>query len=275
MLFNTKSLTIVGALSVSLLGLAGCAATGTTDGTTGSTTPAAGSTAAALPAWAYSGANGPDKWGTLDPSYVTCVDGTAQSPIDISDPQTSDLENIVFNYTAGEAGVFNNGHTVEAEPMKEGVDSIVLDGETYPFLQFHFHAPSEHTVNGYPYPLEVHFVHKTEAGDIAVVGVFVQQGNENKAWAPFIKLISKATANPEDNLTELDWAAMLPGKQTTYRYDGSLTTPGCTEGVKWNVMTTPISMSPEQIDAFIGAYSNNARPVQPLNSRTVVKDSTK
>jgi carbonic anhydrase len=226
-------------------------------------------------AWSYEGANGPENWGTLDPTYVTCVDGTAQSPIDITSATSTDLENITFNYVAGEAGVFNNGHTVEAEPMVEGEDTITLDGTTYPFLQFHFHAPSEHAVNGENYPLEVHFVHKTEDGQIAVVGVFVEEGETNEAWQPFIDLISSATEDPEANLTELDWASMLPAEQTTYRYDGSLTTPGCAEGVKWNVMTNPITMSADQIAAFVGAYSNNARPTQPLNGREILEDSTK
>lgn len=262
----TKSLAFASAIVTASFSLAGCAAP----------TPEPTETAAATPAaWSYEGANGPDAWGTLDPSYVTCVDGTAQSPIDIVPSAEADLENITFNYVAGEAGVFNNGHTVEAEPMNEGEDTIVLDGATYPFLQFHFHAPSEHAVNGEHYPLEVHFVHKTEAGDIAVVGVLIEEGKANKAWQPFVDLIASATDNPEDSLTELDWAAMLPAVQTTYRYDGSLTTPGCSEGVKWNVMTTPISMSAEQIAAFVGAYANNARPVQPLNDREVVLDSSK
>ena len=268
MFTRTRTLTIVSALSVSLIALSGCSAESSTPTPT-ETTPAAPA------AWSYEGANGPDAWGTLDPTYVTCVDGTAQSPIDISGAVETDLDNIEFNYVAGEAGVFNNGHTVEAEPMVEGEDTIVLDGAEYPFLQFHFHSPSEHAVDGTQYPVEVHFVHKTEAGDIAVVGVFVKEGKTNKAWAPFVDLIASATQDPEANLTELDWAAMLPKTQTTYRYDGSLTTPGCAEGVKWNVMTTPITMSAEQIAAFVGAYSNNARPVQPLNGREVLVDSTK
>ena len=262
----TKSFALASAILTASISLAGCTTPAPTPSETAAATPAA---------WSYSGANGPDTWGTLDPTYTTCVDGTAQSPIDITKTTGADLENITFNYVAGEAGVFNNGHTVEAEPMAAGEDTIVLDGATYPFLQFHFHAPSEHAVNGEHYPLEVHFVHKTDAGDIAVVGVFIKEGKANKAWQPFVDLISKATDNPEDSLTTLDWAAMLPSNQTTYRYDGSLTTPGCAEGVKWNVMTTPIEMSADQIAAFVGAYANNARPVQPLNDREVLVDTTK
>jgi len=230
--------------------------------------------ATAAAAWSYTGANGPDSWGTLDPSYATCADGSAQSPIDITAPAATDLTNIAFSYKAGEAGIFNNGHTVEAEPLTEGENSIVLDGVTYPFLQFHFHAPSEHEVNGEHFPLEVHFVHKNADGQIAVVGVLVREGAANAAWQPFIDKIAAATEDPEADVTTLDWSTLLPAVQTTYRYDGSLTTPGCAEGVKWNVMTEPITMSSDQIAAFVGAYPNNSRPVQPLDGRVVAQDST-
>ena len=233
------------------------------------------SPSAATPAeWSYSGEKGPEAWGSLDESYAACADGTAQSPIDITATSPTDLPNIEFSYEVGEAGIFNNGHTVEAEPLGEGADTIKLDGTVYPFLQFHFHAPSEHAVNGKNYPLEVHFVHKTEDGKIAVVGVFVEEGAANPAWDPFIENIAKATEDPEATTVEIDWLALLPSTQITARYDGSLTTPGCAEGVKWNVMTTPITMSAEQIAAFTGAYSGNARPVQPLNDRVVLLDTT-
>lgn len=266
---NTTKVFATGLAAFALIGsMSACATSATTE----TATPSA--TAAAPAAWSYSGANGPDAWGTLDPAYATCADGTAQSPIDITTTTPADLPNITFNYVAGEAGIFNNGHTVEAEPLMEGEDAITLDGVDYAFKQFHFHAPSEHAVNGTHYPLEVHFVHKTEDGKIAVVGVFVQEGAANPAWDPFIADIATATEDPEANKVQIDWAALLPTDQTTVRYDGSLTTPGCAEGVKWNVMTTPITMSADQIAAFAAAYDNNARPVQPVNGRVVTLDST-
>jgi len=263
----------IGLTSVALVGLlTACAATPAATSTPEATETA--SAAAAPAAWSYDGANGPDNWATLDPAYATCADGSAQSPIDITGPAATDLKNIAFSYTAGEAGIFNNGHTVEAEPLTEGENSIELDGVSYPFLQFHFHAPSEHEVNGERFPLEVHFVHKTEDGKIAVVGILVKEGEANAAWQTFVEKIAAATEDPEATVTELDWSTLLPAVQTTYRYDGSLTTPGCSEGVKWNVMTESITMSAEQIAAFVGAYPNNSRPVQPLDGRAIAQDST-
>ena len=124
------------------------------------------------------------------------------------------------------------------------------------------------------YPVEVHFVHKTDAGKLAVVGVFIKAGKENVEWKAFTDKLTVATADPEATKVELDWAKLLPAASKTVRYDGSLTTPGCSEGVKWNVFTTPIQMSQAQINQFLEAYSGNNRPVQPLNNRVVAVDST-
>jgi len=238
---------------------------------------AGGATAAtAAASWTYTGATGPSHWGSLDASYATCADGTAQSPINIVKTKNKDLKNLAFSYSAGEAGVFNNGHTVEAEPLTAPAtnSAVSIDGVSYTFAQFHFHAPSEHEINGMHYPVEVHFVNKTTDGKIAVVGVFIKRGKENAAWKPFTDAMLSATATAEDTKVALDWNRMLPANKTTIRYNGSLTTPGCAEGVKWNVFTTPVEMSDAQINTFLEAYSGNNRPVQPLNSRTVYLDST-
>ena len=227
-------------------------------------------------AWTYTGPTGPSHWATIDPAnYAKCADGTAQSPINITKTKSVALTNLLFNYSAGEAGIFNNGHTVEAEPLGTTTETMTVDGVTYPFAQFHFHAPSEHEINGMHYPVEVHFVHKTADGKIAVVGVFLKAGaTANAEWAPFVDKMIAATADPEATKVEIDWAKLLPADKTTVRYDGSLTTPGCSEGVKWNVFTHPVIVSQAQINTFLEAYSGNNRPVQPLNSRVVKLDST-
>ena len=233
------------------------------------------SSVSATASWTYSGATGPAHWGTIDAAYATCADGSAQSPINVTGAVSKNMTNIKFDYIAGEAGVFNNGHTVEAEPMGEAANSKVTIGtKQYPFLQFHFHAPSEHKVNGKRYPLEIHFVHKNAQNEIAVVGVLVKVGKENAAWDEFVNAAPFATADPEETTIELDWAKLLPKNRQTYRYNGSLTTPGCAEGVKWNLFSTPIEMSATQIESFRNEYAGNARPVQPLNGRVIVFDKT-
>lgn len=226
-------------------------------------------------AWTYSGATGPSHWASLDKTnYATCADGSAQSPINIVKKVKSDLTNLKFSYAKSEAGIFNNGHTVEAEPLGTTKSTVTIDGTVYNFAQFHFHAPSEHQINGMHYPLEIHFVNKSDSGKLAVIGVFVKAGAANAEWKTFTDKLNTATSDPEATKVEIDWAKLLPSSKTTIRYDGSLTTPGCTEGVKWNVMTRVITMSQDQINRFLEAYSGNNRPVQPLNNRVVTLDST-
>jgi carbonic anhydrase len=226
-------------------------------------------------AWTYTGATGSSHWKTIDPTnYATCADGTAQSPINISKYVKTDLKNLSFSYAKSEAGIFNNGHTVEAEPLGDIKSSVTIDGTIYNFAQFHFHAPSEHEINGLHYPVEIHFLNKSDSGALAVIGIFIKSGAENKEWKAFTDKINSATLDPEATKVELDWTKLLPKTRTTLRYDGSLTTPGCSEGVKWNLMTTSITMSQAQINQFLEAYSGNNRPVQPLNNRVVKLDST-
>lgn len=228
--------------------------------------------------WSYTGATGPSHWATIDPTNnAKCadVDTSAQSPINITKTIRKSLTNLEFDYVEGEAGIFNNGHTVEAEPLGEETSTVKIGSVVYPFAQFHFHAPSEHEMNGLHYPVEVHFVHKTADGKLAVVGVFIKAGSKtNTAWQPFIEKINSATSDPEATVVDLDWNALLPVNQQTVRYNGSLTTPGCAEGVKWNVFTHPVTLSQAQINQFLEAYSGNNRPVQPLHGRKITLDSS-
>jgi carbonic anhydrase len=231
-------------------------------------------TATTVPApahWTYDGEDGPENWGELDPAYALCADGSSQTPIDVTGAVGVDLTNPIINYTAGDAVVVNNGHTVQLQAA-EG-NSITVDDKAAPLAQIHFHTPSEHTIDGQTFEAEVHFVHITEASEITVLGVMITSGQrDNAAWQPYID--SLGTAEGSDAATQIDWAAMLPPNLATYRYGGSLTTPPCTEGVDWLLLETPVELSATQIEAFVAAYDGNARPVQPLNERTLEMDST-
>lgn len=224
-----------------------------------------------LPHWEYEGEDGPEYWGNLAPEYAACADGSAQTPIDVTGAVETDLTDPVFDYAVKTATVVNNGHTVQANAA-EG-NTLDVSGAVSPLKQIHFHAPSEHTIDGQAAAAEVHFVHKTDAGVITVVGVMIVEGAmANTAWQPYIDALT--TAEGAETPTELDWAAMLPASHTTYRYTGSLTTPPCTEGVNWLLMTQPVELSADQIAAFTAAYEGNSRPVQPLNGRELELDST-
>ena len=151
---------------------------------------------------------------------------------------------------------------------------MTVGATAYQLAQYHFHAPSEHTVNGTHSPMEMHFVHTTADGQLAVIGVLIVEGAHNAAFDPIWANLP-TQKGMENHLThvKVDVDALLPTARTTYRYDGSLTTPPCSEGVKWFVMTTPIALSPAQIHAFTSLIHGNNRPVQPLNGRSVFTDA--
>jgi carbonic anhydrase len=232
--------------------------------------------------WSYEGEGAPEKWGDL--GYAECT-GTTQSPIDLTNAATADLENIRFDYGETAVKILNNGHTIQVDKI-EG-SQIVIGGETYFLKQFHFHAPSEHTLNGEHFPIEMHLVHKTADGSkAAVVGVFIAEGAENDAFAPvWAHLPGEETAYelnengekvyiPQDTGAVVSLGGLLPAEQLIYRYDGSLTTPPCSPNILWSVMQTPIAMSAGQIAEFTWIMEGNNRPLQGLNERDLQLDIT-
>ncbi len=240
------------------------------------TTPAASD-----PVWHYEGDEGPEHWGTISATFASCQSGRAQSPIDIVAPArraTSDAIVLKLAPTSLRivhhdhvADAVNNGHTVQVN-YSEG-DTLSVGGSAYQLVQYHFHAPSEHTVNGTQFPMEMHLVHRNAEGQLAVIGVLIVEGAHNAAFDPIWANLP-VTKGVENHLehVKVDVDALLPTARTTYRYDGSLTTPPCSEGVKWFVMTTPIALSKVQIGAFTTLFHGNNRPVQPLNGRFVLSD---
>jgi carbonic anhydrase len=227
----------------------------------------------AAPHWSYSGEHGPTHWGDVAPEDAVCGSGKSQSPINLSSGTAKAGKNGAFkiNYEAGAVALLNNGHTVQAD-ISDSADTVSFDGATYTLAQFHFHTPSEHTVDGKYYPLEIHFVNKDTQGHIAVVGVLVKAGAENKLLAPvFSSLPSSATpaGTHAGKPVQVDIAAVIPKDHKAYVYAGSLTTPPCTEGVHWIVLAQPIEMSSGQIEAFKKIFHDNHRPIQKASGREV------
>ena len=244
--------------------LAACGDSSSTSSTS-STTRNASNVEEAPVKWSYKGDTGPTKWGTL-PGYAAC-DGTSQTPINIVAPASTTSPAPTINYSAGSVKQFNNGHSVEATAAAG--NSITVDGTKSTLLQMHYHAKSEHTIDGKYSPVEVHFVHKSDAGALTVIGVMLEEGSSsNAAWEPFVKAIG--TPQGTTKTTTFNWPAMLPTSLQSVRYSGSLTTPPCTEKVNWLVMSKPVTLSKGQITAITEVYSDNYRPVQPLNGREVV-----
>jgi carbonic anhydrase len=222
--------------------------------------------------WTYEGEEGPSHWGELDPAYEICGTGKSQSPIDIAAPSEQDLANIVFHYQPSEVNILNNGHTVQVN--YDPGSYIELDGVRYDVAQFHYHAPSEHEIDGKLFAAELHLVHKSADGKLAVAGLLLQAGTANAAFDPFINNLPAATSEVIDAGVKINAIDFLPSIQTTYRYSGSLTTPPCSEGVSWLVMTTPVELSAAQLSKLESLFEGNNRPVQPLNDRSLIEDNS-
>ena len=159
--------------------------------------------------WSYEGDTGPDRWGGLDPSFTVCDAGVQQSPIDLAEAIPAGGGGLEIQWQPTDGEVVDNGHTIQVN-MAEG-NTITLEGRQFSMLQFHFHLPSEHTVEGGVYPMEVHFVHQAEEGDLAVIGVFMDAGEAHAA-------------------TQAIWDA-IPGSMRRLRPSPvSIRTPSCPEG---------------------------------------------
>jgi len=232
--------------------------------------------------WGYEdGAHtvGPAKWGALA-GNATCSTGTQQTPIDLSArvavPQ--DLPTPVFAYKPSRLSMTNDGHTVEMTYETGSSLDQVGAHDRWTLAQFHFHAPSEHTMDGTLYPLEIHLVHVDASGNpVAVVGIFVRAGTMN---APLSRAFQRLPAKEGETIAPvggtIDAGALLPADKTFFTYAGSLTTPPCTEGITWYVLKTPIEMSRAQIAAYtkLEHLGHTNRPIQSLGGRQVLIDST-
>ncbi len=210
--------------------------------------------------WGYHGEHGPANWGGV------CASGKSQSPIDIVKPTRGPAAPITFTYKSTASKIVNTGEAIKI--IYEAGNTITVSGKTFKLLQMHFHTPSEHTISGQPQPLELHLVHQGDDGQLAVVGIMIKQGAKNNEienlWAAV-----PANVGEEKPIGNVDPASFLPANRSYYGYSGSLTTPPCSEGVKWHVLKTMIELSADQVNTFKKYVEHNARPVQPLGDRVL------
>ncbi|SQG64571.1 Carbonic anhydrase precursor [Corynebacterium renale] len=251
--------------------LAGCTAEDTATETT--TTQTSTSVAKATDVhWGYTAEGAPEHWGELSEEYATCGTGTEQSPIDLTGATPEDLDDLTFAYTPSGGEVLNNGHTLQFTPATS--QKVTLAGEELELVQLHMHTPSEHHIDGKQLPGEIHLVHKNADGDLTVLGIMLADGAANDL-VQYLLDNAPAQADATTDVTEeLDIAALLPAKQEYITYAGSLTTPPCTENVRWIVMTQPVEASAEQLAAFEKLIGANARPVQEHGDRELTLDAT-
>jgi carbonic anhydrase len=218
--------------------------------------------------WSYEGEGAPEKWGTLDSDFRACSTGAEQSPIDLKDAVRADLNGLSMAWKPRSYQVANNGHTIQLD-VPSG-DSLALEGQTYELKQFHFHTPSEHALDGKRLAMEVHFVHAHANGHLAVVGILMTEGVNN---ATFSSIMQAAPTRPGSvpASSPIDPNALLPTRRAIFRYEGSLTTPPCSEIVDWIVFAQPVEVDGADIAAFRAIFPMNARPLQPINRRFLLQ----
>ena len=222
------------------------------------------------PHWGYAGEAGPAHWGELDPKFSTCAAGLNQSPIDIASTIEAELAPLDIAYTSAGNEILNNGHTVQVNVAPGS--TLTVDGKTFALKQFHFHTPSENTIDGKPFAMEAHLVHADAEGHLAVIGVMFEEGEANPTIGALWQAMPQEAGAKQSLADPVDPAALLPEGRDYYRFNGSLTTPPCTEGVRWLVMKTPLTISKAQVVAFAAAvHGANNRPVQSVNARPVLR----
>ncbi|KAL6906099.1 hypothetical protein ACP4OV_003700 [Aristida adscensionis] len=223
---------------------------------------------------------GPENWGKLGPEYKLCTEGKQQSPINI-DTKTvvsaPNLDTLNRTYAATNAILINNGHDIMMT-FEGKVGTITVAGKAYNFVRVHWHSPSEHTINGQRYPLEMHLIHKSDDGAYAVIAILYQYGPPDSFYYQFKNALGemakeKCDFKQEDSQVAVGVAHLRSLQKRTgsyFRYTGSLTTPPCTENVVWNILGKVRQIAKEQVALLAAPLpEKDARPAQPLNGRQV------
>jgi len=213
------------------------------------------------PHFSYSGETGPEHWAEEDPSFATCGTGKRQSPIDIdSATRNKALAPIDFAYRPTALTVTDTGHSFQVN-VAAGSGGITVGGDRYELVQFHFHRPSEERLQGHRYSMVAHLVHKSAKGELAVVAVLIHKGEENAFLkSVFDNFPAAGTKEKAVAGATLDLGTFLPAARGYYTFEGSLTTPPCSEQVRWFVLKKAVQAAPAQIAQFTARYPMNARP---------------
>ena len=220
--------------------------------------------------WSYEGKTGPDHWASLDTNYAACGKGSQQSPVNIEGSIQAKLPDLKVSWkkTSG-AKIVNNGHTIQLN-VPPG-STLATGDDKYEMTQFHFHAPSEHLIGGKNFAMEAHFVHqKASNAGLGVLGVFLVEGEANPVFGQLADAFPKDAGN-EAAAPEIDPSDLLPRSMAYWKYEGSLTTPPCSEVVDWIVCQQPVPAARTEIAKFTALYAMNARPAQQIDRRLILQ----
>ncbi|ALF60650.1 carbonic anhydrase [Psychrobacter urativorans] len=261
----------VALITISTIGVTACANNYQNSNTTSakSMPTSASSAVIASPSWSYTGNTGPEYWGDNEEASA-CKIGEQQSPINIKNVTTTTTNVPTIDYSKSVSlNIHDNGHTVVYTPTTHN-NAITLNNERFELKQFHYHTPSEHQFGNQNYPAELHFVHANSAGNLAVVGVMLQQGKANDVMRVLLNGTQQSAANKTAFTTSnVDLSALISAMPTFYHYAGSLTTPPCSEKVQWYVSKQPLELAGDQLAILSHLYEGNNRPVQSQGSRVV------
>jgi carbonic anhydrase len=200
-----------------------------------------------------------------------CASGAQQSPIDIVETMRAQLAPLKFNWSRGADTIANTGRTIEVN-FRDG-SKLDIGKQRYSLLQFHFHHPSEHRIGGNGFPMEAHFVHRTDAGFLAVLAVMLTAGRANRTFSRIVATMPAQEGPAIEADSGIDANALLPARRHYFRYFGSLTTPPCAEVVDWFVLAEPVSVARSDIAAFAKLYPMNARPARRDPRRYVLRSA--
>jgi carbonic anhydrase len=219
--------------------------------------------------WGYSGEEGPKHWATMDDAFATCGVGKHQSPIDIESAVSKDLPPLQFAYRAVPLKVTDTGHSFQVNvPALSG--GFIIGPDHYDLVQFHFHQPSEEVIKGHHYAMVAHLVHQNAKGELAVIAVMIKQGETNIfLQSVFDNFPAKGKLESSIAGAKLNLSDFIPQAQGYFTFSGSLTTPPCSENVRWFELKSPVEASAAQIRQFAIRYPNDARPIQALNGRVI------
>lgn len=219
--------------------------------------------------WSYEGESGPHHWAELEAN--SSCGGSFQSPVNIVNYKTdAALKPIEFHYTKETIlhDVINNGHTIQYD--FEPGDYVVYNDKTFHLKQFHFHEPAEHTVDGVRFPLAIHLVHQDENSSYLVIEVLVKEGKSSEPFTFLESFLPIAKGETKLVNQPFDMNLNLPTNKGYFTYKGSLTTPPCTEGVRWIIFKESITVSLEQVELLKYLMPiRNFREEQPIHGRRI------
>ena len=218
------------------------------------------------PTWSYTGATGPEHWAELDPAFSLCRSGKAQSPINIDAASPAELPRLNLSYLTSPSTLLHNGHNLNIKPTSQGWINVGTD--IFDFESLYVNTPSEVQIKGRRFPLAVNLEHRNLMGKPIMVAILFEIGAKNLVLE---QLLSAIPPHKGDALTlgRFDVTQLYPEKRDYYDFTGSMTTPPCSEGVRWLVMKTPVQLSEAQLNTFQLVFPMSARPIQPTNNRTI------